>query len=312
MAKGNLNSNATTVASTPGILTASEGPNAVPITEVAFRERETRIRSITVFREGQFDVSAACTRLFGAMDQIKGMRPAIEQTFRNFDFATFDDFEGRLHAAHYCNALWLSKSSNKVDVASLAAELVVWIRKAKETCEMMIPFGKVTLDQLKRVGEVGGYDGKIQDLSILLSVLRRLGPEALNRTMLSTNDLIAAEVALLTFQGAVGKKQAAPVEREEASVLRLQSLTHMLESFDWALKAASYLYGEAAAKQMVPSPYADRGNRKSSKEPTETEPSPAPTEASTNVGNTITPDTFVMTNPSGLPLTNPFASDDKK
>jgi hypothetical protein len=289
------------------------GANALLPREVAFREREQRIRAITVFREGQFDVGVACTRLLGALDQIKNMRPAIEETFRKFDYATFDDFEGRIHAAHYCNALWLSKTTNKIDAASLAAELDEWITKLRETCEMLIPFRKVTPDQLKRLGEVGGYDGKIQDLSIVLSILQRLAPEALNRTMLSSNDLTTAEVALLSFQAAIGKKQVVPVEKEEASLLRLQSLTYMLESFDVALKAAVYFHGDTVGKQMVPSPYADRGNRKAGKNDGDTEAPEAPAgTAGSKPTDTVTPDTFVMTNTSGLPLTNPFASDDKK
>lgn len=303
MANENTGSSGTT--STAGLT----GANALMITEVAFRERESNLRRITVFREGQLDVNAACTRLFGALPQIKKMRPMILETFKVFDLPTFDDFEGPLHAAHYCNALWLSKTSNKVDTAALAADLDLSITKLKETCEMLVPFGKVTAEQLKRLGETGGYDGKINDVTLLLSILRRLEPEALNRTMLNPSDLVAIEIALLTFQGALGKKQLTPVEREEASLLRLQSLTYMLESFDVALKAAIYFYGETVGKQVVPSPYADRGNRKSGKEADEAEAPAA--DAAPKPAATVTPDTFVMTNPTGLPLTSPFTSDKK-
>ncbi len=291
------------------------GANALTVTEAAFRQREKRIRAITEFREGQFDVNAACTRFFGALPQINEMRPLIEETFRNFDLATFDDFEGRVHAAHYCNAMWLSKTTKKIDVAGLAAELDLWITKMKETCEMLVPFGKVTLEQLKRLGKEGGYGGKINDVTLLLSILRHLEPGSLTRTMVSPSGLAEVEVALLTFQGAIGKRQVVPIEREEASLLRLQSLTYMLESFDLALKAAIYLYGETEGKQLVPSPYADRGNRKTGRADADSETSEGPTASADETGaNTgpAGPEPFVMTNPTGLPLTNPFDDTDKK
>lgn len=304
-----------------GPLTSAHAPtvteeDAPPmlVTEAAFRAREPKIRAITVLRDGSIDVNAACTRLLGALPQIKAMRPLIEETFRKFNWEAFDDLEGRLHAAHYCNGLWLSKTATKVDLATSAAELDDWIDKLRETCEMLVSFGKVAPEQLRGLGApTGGYLGKVNDVSRLLGILRRLDPAALNRTMLDPSDLSTIEVALLSFQSAMGKKQVVPVEREEASLLRQQALTYLLESFDEAQRAAFYLHGEQAGKQLVPSPYADRGARKS-KSDTDSEQPPlqpstppvATLQAATLQTSGEAPQNFVVANPTGLPLTNPF------
>lgn len=306
MAQANDSTGAnSTTTTTSGV----HGVNSPTLTEQSFRQREAKIRAITELREGQFDVNAACTRLIGALPGIKKMRPLIEETFRNFDLETFDDLEPRLHAAHYCNALWLSKANNKVSVAELAAALDEWIPKLTETCEMLVSFHKVAPEQLASLGKEGGYGGKVNDVTTLLGVLRRIDAPTLARTMVNTADLTAVEVALLTFQSALGKRQVAPVEREEASLLRQQAITYMLQSFDLALKAALYLHGETVGRQMVPSPYADRGNRKSKL----SEGAPAPdVEAESKDTTPVTPGTFVVTNSTGLPLTSPFENDGTK
>lgn len=288
-----------------GAVTSTSNADGVPpmlLTEAAFRAREPQIRAITQLREGSFDVNAACTRLLGALPQIQAMRPRIEETFRKFNWEAFDDFEGRLHAAHYCNGLWLSKTENKVNLVGLAAEVDGWIEKMRETCEALIPFGKVAPAQLDGIGNPnGGYNGKVNDASRLLNILQRLGQATLSRTMFDPSDLSAVEVALLSFQRAMGKKQVVPVEREEASLLRQQAITYLLESFDEALNAAMYLYGDQAGKQLVPSPYADRGARKSKPESEPSQPSTAP------VNDGPAQEAFVVANPTGLPLTNPFS-----
>jgi|SRR5690606_17287907 len=279
------------------------------VTEAAFRAREPKIRALTELRDGSIDVNAACARLLGALPQIRAMRPRIEETFRTFNWEAFDDLEGRLHAAHYCNGLWLSKTGNKVDLATSAAELDVWIDKLRETCEMLVSFGKVAPEQLRGLGAAtGGYLGKVNDVSRLLGILRRLNPTALSRTMLNPNDLSTIEVTLLSFQSAMGKKQVEPVEREEASLLRQQALTYLLESFDEAQRAAVYLYGEQVGKQLVPSPYADRGTRKSkSQSEAEVQPAQPTTESSTPPTTGQPLENFVVANPTGLPLSNPFS-----
>lgn len=280
---------------------------ALLLTEQAFRQREPKIRGVKELREGQFDVNNACTRFFGAMPQIKNMRPLIEENFRKFDMEAFDDFEGRVHAAHYCNAMWLSKISTKIDVTALAAELDLRIRRFTRTCEMLVEDGVVAPEQLKPLGEDSGYAGKVNDATLLLGILRRVAPEALARTIITPAELATTEVTLLTFQSSLGKRQVLPVEREEASLLRQQSITYMLQSFDVALKAAIYLYGEVAGKQVVPSPYADRG-RKSGKAGDDEPEAPAGEAASNGAP---APNAFVVTNPTGLPLSNPFEEDKK-
>lgn len=308
MANESSNSNGN---STAAAATSVEGANALLPTELAFRQREAAIRAITVFREGQFDVNAACTRLFAALPQIKKMRPMIEADLRNFDLPVFDDLEARLHAAHFCNSMWLSRNPNKIKVADLVEDLDVSKTKLKETCEMLVPYGKVAPEQLKPIGEEGGYDGLINDVSRLLGILRRMEPETLNRTMTSPGELATIEASLLAFQGTLGKKQIGQVDREEASLLRQQSITYLLQSFDLALKAAIYFYGETEGKQIVPSPYADRGNRKSAKGDAASEAGETPAADAAKKPSTAAAEPFVITNPTGLPLTSPF-EDDKK
>lgn len=105
--------------------------------------------------------------------------------------------------------MWLSKTVTKVDLATSAAELDDWIDKLRETCEMLVSFGKVAPEQLRGLGApTGGYLGKVNDVSRLLGILRRLDPAALNRTMLDPSDLSTIEVALLSFQSALRGRQS--------------------------------------------------------------------------------------------------------
>src|SRR5690606_11416882 len=153
----------------------------------------------------------------------------------------------------------------------------------------------------------GGYLGKVNDVSRLLGILRCFNPIALSRTMLNSNDLLTIEVTLLLFQSAMGKKQVELVECEEASLLRQQALTYLLESFDDAQRAAVYLYGEQVGKQLAPSPYADRGTRKSkSQSEAEVQLAQLTIESSTLPTTGQPLENFVVANPTGLLLSNPF------
>lgn len=288
-------------------------------TRQAFLNHEAKIRAITGDRikDAGVDLNGVCSRTIAVLPHLRVMRALIEAKFKDFDLEAYDSIGERVYAVHYCNAVWRSKSKTKTNLTALVAQVDGLMFKLTKACEFLGALGKLDVEPLNELGQKGGYAGKVNDLTTVLGVLRRVDEATLNQHSLTEAMLNEAEFVLLTFQGELGKREVGPIEREEAGLLREQAFTYLFEAYELARRAALYFYDEKTANQLVPSLYADRGKASGKGIAAESESDDVADEtqpaATAKKGNApAVPEPFVMTNTTGLPLTNPFGEDEKK
>jgi hypothetical protein len=278
-------------------------------TQPAFKKHEAAIRSITPdnTREARLDLNAACSRAFAVTPYLKALRPRIEQTFRDFDFVTYDSLEERIYAAHHCNALWRAKVTNKEDVGDLAESVGPWLRKLSSAYDMLIEFGVASEEPKGRMGQIKGYGGLMNDLTTVLGVLRGVDAKYIARTMLEPGDLDLAENALLSFQSAWGRREVINPGRDELAVLRAQSFTYMYDGYDLARRVVILFEGEDAVEELVPSLFINPAKgKRDAKDEDAKPPSASDNSAATTTTPSSSSGTFAVTNPEGFPEGHPF------
>jgi hypothetical protein len=220
------------------------------------------------------DVPTAVTTVLGKLSGIRSFRAAITGTLPTFDLTTLDRLETYALATAHAHAVYASASASPEPLTKLMRACTSLRDTLHADATALAKRGLVAESLLRRFRSSIGYKSVAFDILGLSALLRRAWPQIEGKTALTLAELDRAELAAEGLLAALGERVRARGALAEVVQLRRRLFTLLLDAWDQARRAISYLrWNEGDLEHIAPSLYA--GRRRKSHAPESARLSPA-------------------------------------
>jgi hypothetical protein len=190
------------------------------------------------------NIPTVVTTVLGVAPRLRELRPAIAQRLPDFDLRRFDKLESYALALSSTHAAHSVTKSSTPKLPALQAE--AWTLRAmlRADARALVLRGHVVPKKLRALSKKRGYLNLVNDLGILVNVLREVAPRLEGRWSVSKSEIErAAELSVQIIALVRGRKANA----------RARAFTLLLRAYDDARRAVCYLtWHEGTLDEIAP------------------------------------------------------------
>lgn len=205
------------------------------------------------------DLYTAFTTVRGSLERIKAQRPAIVAEFRTFDIEQFDKLEDYAYAMANAHSLYEMASKPVESLPGLSDEALPLCNNLYNDAIGLANRGLIDGAKLKDLPGTVGYRNLGFHLLDLSNLLRAAWPAIENKTPIQMRELEQAHLLSDRILSAVGVREQTSVNVAEATKIRQQAFTLLVNAYDQARRAIAYLrWEEDDVETIAPSLYSAR------------------------------------------------------
>jgi len=229
--------------------------------ERALRKLASEIRAVPASEHATInvDVQGVVAATLAAVPRLRQLRPEL-QAITTLDLTPYDALEDYALALAYAHGAYLVASAPSTP-AETAREAASVRQVLLSDAQALAGRGLIDASRLEGIGG-RGYRNLAFDLIGLVRVLRDAWPTLEGKTLLTLEELESAEVLANRLLVEVGTRDG-PTVMSQARRDRAGAFTLFLRAYRYAQRLLRFLrHDEGDADQILPSPYADKGRRK--------------------------------------------------
>lgn len=225
------------------------------------------------------DLPAAISTVLGVLPELRGLRDQIAKELPTFDIQRFDKLEDYAVALSYAQAKYLAATQPPDDLADVAERAMNLREALLAECNALVLRKIVSPAQLEQLKGANGYKNVATDLMTLCTIMQDKWDQLQGKTLTTTDELNEASRVATRLLRIVGVRTQGPAVVAEATDLRQRAYTLLLQTYDDARRAVTYLRADEGdaddiAPALHPGRPRKRGDQASGPTPA---PGPAPT-----------------------------------
>jgi hypothetical protein len=199
------------------------------------------------------NIPTVVTTVLGVAPRLRELRPAIAQRLPDFDLRRFDKLESYALALSSTHAAHSVTKSSTPKLPALQAE--AWTLRAmlRADARALVLRGHVVPKKLRALSKKRGYLNLVNDLGILVNVLREVAPRLEGRWSVSKSEIERAAELSVQIIALVRGRNAPSLAAQSTANARARAFTLLLRAYDDARRAVCYLtWHEGTLDEIAP------------------------------------------------------------
>jgi hypothetical protein len=301
-------------ATPPPVVHSTEGGTPFVDESVFAAALERRLAEIQAVPDHELvpvnlDMHGAVTTVLGLLSEIGALRDRVRK-LSELDQAVVDGLEEYALAAGEANSRYATAIAPHEDIVALNEEAIRLREILRSDATALATRGLIDPARIAQFKGLTGYKNVAFELIDWTNLLRDCWPTIRGKTALTVEEVRRAKDVAIRLVRATGQREQGPAVVAEASRLRQQALTLLMNSYDQVRRAVTFLrWNEGDADTIAPSLYAGRQRSKATAPDSPPAPGTAPAGNGSDNGGTHAAPGPALTPPApvGMPGASPFA-----
>ena len=232
---------------------------------------DEKVRSVNV------DVPTVVSRVLGAVIKVVAMRPEILRDAPGVDLTLIDKLQDYARALQEAHVRYISVGRPPNDLHALAETAEASRRALRVDSTVLVRRGLVDPARLSCCEGLPGYRNVATELMVFATVLLEAWPKIQGKCCTSEEALHQATAVANALLAHVGQREQSPEERAEAADVRARAFTLLVDAYDEARRAISFLrWRQGDVEKVAPSLFGGRQRVRKKKEEDVTQEPEAP------------------------------------
>ena len=250
------------------MISQNNNPSETPRHRQAFEAMLGEIQSVPEkdFVAITLDIQSVVTTVKGAWRDIRALRGAIDEMWRQFDMELFDKLETYAMALGHAQTEYKTTIKSPPSLLPLVKSAIKTRKLLLDEVTVLIDFGLIDPSATSALEGTNCYKDIAFDVFALANILKKRESKISVRSRISQAELDAAEVLADNLITTVGRRERAPNIAAEAIRNRQAAFTLLINAYEEVRTAIKYLRRKQGdADKIAPSLYESHGIRKKKK-----------------------------------------------
>jgi len=230
----------------------------------------------SALQQVNLDIPAAIATVLGVLPELRGLRDQIAKDLPAFDIQRFDKLEDYALALSSAQARYLAATEPPDDLQDIAERAGRARERLLAEANALVAHGIVSAGQIAQLKGANGYKNIATDLMVLCGIMHSAWDQIQGKTLTTAEELDEDSRVATRLLRIVGLREQGPAQVAEATDLRMRAFTLLLQTYDDARRAVTYLRSaEGDADDITPALHPGRPRRRPG-DPQPPAPGPVP------------------------------------